>query len=70
MFTITCNCTFLSLHIFVEVKLDLHIFVKVKLDLIPFSFFTSFGSHFDTTPPQFPITVNAYPQKNQGEWIR
>ena len=58
MFTITCNWTFLSLHKFVE----------VKLDLIPFSFFTSFESHFDTNPPQVPITVNAYPQNNQGEW--
>ena len=58
MFTITSNWTFLSLHIFVE----------VKLDLIPYSFFTSFESHFDTTPPPVLITVNAYPQKNQGEW--
>ena len=58
MFIITCNWTFLSLHIFVE----------VKLDLIPFSFFTYFEIHFVTTPPQVPITVNAYPQNNKGEW--
>ena len=58
MFTITCNWTFLSLHIFVE----------VKLDLIPFSLFTSFESHFDTTLVVVPITVNAYPLNNQGEW--
>ena len=58
MFTITCNWTFLSLHIFIE----------VKLDLIPFSFFTSFEIHFDTTPPLGPIIVNAYQQNNQGEW--
>ena len=58
MFTITHNWTFLSLHIFVE----------VKLDLVPFSFFTSFESHFDTTPSLVPITMNAYPQNPQGEW--
>ena len=58
MFTITYNWTFLSSHIFVE----------VKLDLIPFTFFTYFESHFDTTPAPVPITVNAYPQNNQGEW--
>ena len=58
MFTITYNWTFLSLHIFIE----------VKLDLIQFSFFTSFESHFDTTPSPVPITMNAYPQNPQGEW--
>ena len=58
MFTITCNWTLLSLHIFVEVKLDLILFI----------FFTYFEIHFDTTPTQVPITVNAYPQNNQGEW--
>ena len=58
MITITCNWTFLRLHIFVE----------VKIGLIPFSFFASFESHFDTTPTPVPITMNAYPQNNQGEW--
>ena len=58
MFTITCNWTFLSLHIFVE----------VKLDLIPFSFFNSFENHFDTTPSLVTNTMNAYPQNPQGEW--
>ena len=58
MFTITCNWTLLSLHIFVE----------VKLDLITFIFFTSFEIHFDTRPSRVPITMNAYPQNNQGEW--
>ena len=58
MFTITCNWTFLSLNLF----------VKVKLDLIPFSFFISFERHFDTPPSQVPITMNAYPQNPQGEW--
>ena len=43
-------------------------FVEVKLELIPFSFFTYFESDFDTTPPPVPITVNAYPHNNQGEW--
>ena len=57
MFTITCNWKLLSFHIFVE----------VKLDLIPFIFFTSFEIHFDTPSP-VPITMNAYPHKNQGEW--
>ena len=60
MFTITCNWEFLSLHIFVE----------VKLDLIPFSFFISFESHFDTTLAPVIITVNAYPQNNQGGGTR
>ena len=58
MFTITCNWTLISLHIFVE----------VKLDLITFIFFTSFEIHFDTPPSPVPITMNAYPQNNQGEW--
>ena len=58
MFTITCNWTLLSLHIFVE----------VKLDLIPFSFFTSFEIHCDTPTSLVSITMNAYPQNNQGEW--
>ena len=58
MFTIACNWTFLNLHIFVE----------IKLDLIPFSLFTSFESHFDTSPTLVPLTVNPYPQNNQGEW--
>ena len=53
-----CNWTLLSLHIFVE----------VKLDLITFIFFTSLEIHFDTCPSQVPITMNAYPQNNQGEW--
>ena len=58
MFTIACNWTALSLHIFVE----------IKLDLIPFSFFNSFEIHFDTSPSPILITVNPYPQNNQGEW--
>ena len=58
MFTISYNWTFLSLYILVE----------IKLDLIPFSFYTSFESHFDTPPTLVPITVNACPQNNQGEW--
>ena len=58
MFTITCNWTLLSLHLFVE----------VKLDLIPFSFFISFESHFGTPPSPILITMNAYPQNSQGEW--
>ena len=58
MFTIACNWTVLSLHIFIE----------IKLDMIPFSFFTSFESHFDTSPAPVPITVNPYPQNNKGEW--
>ena len=58
MFTISRNWTFLSLHMFVE----------IKLDLIPLSFYTSFDSHFDTSPAPVPITVNAYHQNNQGEW--
>ena len=58
MFTITCNWTILSLNLFVE----------VKLDLIPFSFFISFESHFDTPASPVPITMNAYPQNTQGEW--
>ena len=58
MFTISCNWTFLSLHIFVE----------ITLDLIPLSFYTSFESHFDTSPARVPIIVNAYPQNNQGDW--
>ena len=58
MFTIACSWTVLSLHIFVE----------IKLYLIPFSFFTSFESHFNTSPIPVPITVNPYPQNNQGEW--
>ena len=58
MFTISCNWTFLSLHIFIE----------IKLDLIPFSFYTSFESHFDNPPAPVPITVNDYPQNNQGDW--
>ena len=58
MFTITCKWTFLSMHIFVE----------VKLDLMPLSFFTYFESNFDTPPSPAPITMNAYPQNNQGEW--
>ena len=56
MFTITCNWTLLSLHLFVE----------VKLDLIPFSFFISFEIHFDTPPSPVSITMNAYPQNSQG----
>ena len=58
MFTITCNWTLFSLHLFVE----------VKLDLIPFNFFISFESYFDTPPSPVPITMNAYPQNPQGEW--
>ena len=58
MFTIACNWKFLSLHIFVE----------IKLDMIPFSFFTSFEIHFDTSPAPVPITLNPYPQNSQGEW--
>ena len=58
MFTITCNWTLLSLHIFVE----------VKLDLIPFSLFIYFESHFDTPSSPVPITMNAYPHNTQGEW--
>ena len=51
MFTITCNWKLLSLHLFVE----------VKLDLIPFSLFFSFESYFDTPPSLVPITMNEYP---------
>ena len=58
MFTITCNWTLLSLHLFVE----------FKLDLIPFSFFIYLESHFDTPLSPVPITMNAYPQNTQGEW--
>ena len=58
MFTISYNWTFLSLHIFVE----------IKLYLIPFIFYTSFESHFDTSHVPGPMAVNAYPQNNQGEW--
>ena len=58
MFTITCNWTLLSLHLFVE----------VKLDLIPFSFFISFDIHFDIPPSPVPITMNSYPHNPQGEW--
>ena len=57
MFTITCNWTLLSLHLFVE----------VKLYLIPFSFFISFESHFDTPPSRVSVTINAYPHNPQGE---
>jgi len=57
MFTIACNWTFLSLHIFLE----------VKLDLLPFNFYTSFESHLDSPPIPIPVTVNAYPQNNPGE---
>jgi len=57
MFTIACNWAFLSLHIFLE----------VKLDLLPFNFYTSFESHFDSPPIAVPVTVNAYPQNNPGE---
>ena len=48
--------------------LSLHIFIEVKLELIPFGFYTYFESHFDTSPTPVPIIVNAYPQNNQGEW--
>ena len=58
MFTIACSWTVLSLHIFLE----------IKLDIIPFSFFTSFEIHFNTSPDHVPIRVNPYPQNNQGEW--
>ena len=58
MFTITCNWTLLSLHIFIE----------VKLDLIQFSLFVSFEIHFDTPPSPVPITMNAYSHNPQGEW--
>ena len=58
MFTITYNWTFLSLHIFVE----------FKLDLIPFSFFAYFESHFDEPPSPVSIIMNAYPQNPQVEW--
>ena len=46
----------------------LYIFVGIKLDLIPFILYTSFESHFDTSPAPVPITVIDYPQNNQGEW--
>ena len=58
MFTITCNWTLLSLHLFVE----------VKLDLIPLNFFISFEIHFDTPPSPLSTTMNAYPHNPQGEW--
>ena len=58
MFTITFNWTLLSLHLFVE----------FKLDLIPFSLFISLESHFDTPPSLLLIAMNAYPQNTQGEW--
>ena len=57
MFTITCNWTLLSLHLFVE----------VKLDLIPFNLFISFEIHFDTPLSPVLVTTNAHPQKPQGE---
>ena len=55
MFTIICNWT-----------LSLHLFVEVKLDLIPSGFFIYFESHFDTPPCPVPITMNAYPQNPLG----
>ena len=58
MFHIACDWTFLSLHIFVE----------IKLDLISFRFLTLFKIHFDTSPTHVPLTVNPYPPNNQGEW--
>ena len=58
MFTIACNWMILSLHIFIE----------IKLDLIPFIFFTSLEIHFNASPAPVPITKNRYPQNNQGEW--
>ena len=58
MFTITCNWTLLSLHLFVE----------IKLELIPFSLFIYFEIYFDTPPSPVLVTMNAYPQNPQGEW--
>ena len=57
MFTVTCNWTLFSLHLFLE----------VKLDLLPFSFLVTFESHFDTFPLVH-VTLDTYPQNPQGEW--
>ena len=57
MFTVACNWMVLSLHIFIE----------IKLNLVPFNFFTSFEIHFDTSHVPVPSAVNPYPQNNQGE---
>ena len=55
MFTVTCNWTLFSLHLFVE----------VKLDLLTFNFLVTFEIHFDTFP-SVPITLDTYPQNPQG----
>ena len=57
MFTITCNWTLFSLHIFVE----------AKIDLLPLSLLVTFESHFDTPSP-VPVTFDTYPENHQGEW--
>ena len=57
MFTVTCNWTLFSLHLFVE----------VKLDLLPFIFPVTFESHFHTFSP-VPVTFDTYHQNPQGEW--
>ena len=57
MFTITCNWTVFSSHLFVE----------VKLDLLPFSFLVTFEIHFDTAYP-VPVAFDTSPQNPQGEW--
>ena len=59
MFTVTCNWTLFSLHLFVE----------VKLDLLPFCFLVTFESHFNTFSPD-PITFDTFPQNPQGNGIR
>ena len=53
MFTITCNWTLFSLHIFVE----------VKLDLLSFCFLVTLEIHFDTFSP-VPITFDTIPQED------
>ena len=59
MFTVTCNWTFLA-------YISLY---RLKLDLLPFSFFVTFESHFDTFS-QVPVTFDTYPQIVKGNGIR
>ena len=56
MFTVTCNWTLFSLHLFVE----------VKLDLLPVIILVTSEIHFDTFSP-VPVTFDTYPQNPQGE---
>ena len=59
MFTVTCNWTFLA-------YISLY---RLKLDLLPFSFFVTFESDFDTFS-QVPVTFDTYPQIVKGNAIR